>query len=63
MTNCRSDSLIFVTITKDQVQTLKCVGVYLPSPVFLIGQLCVAFSRASSFDDFLLELLNGIDSV
>jgi hypothetical protein len=51
MTNCLSDSLIFVTVTKTQEQALQWVGICLPSPIFSSGQLCVAFSRASSFDD------------
>jgi hypothetical protein len=45
-----------VTITKAQGQTLKYVGIYLLSPVFPVGQLRVAFSRASSFDDVFVGI-------
>ena len=34
-----------MTIDKEQVQTLKAMGLYLPSPVFSHGQLHVALSR------------------
>jgi hypothetical protein len=35
---------------------LKCVGIYLPSPVSSHGQLCVAFSQSSSFDNIAVAI-------
>jgi len=37
-----------MTISKSQGQTFNRVGVYLPRPVFTLGQLHVALSRVSS---------------
>jgi len=39
---------VAMTINKCQGQTLKHVGVYLPTPIFLYSQLYVAISRVTS---------------
>ena len=37
-----------MTINKSQGQSLDTVGLYLPTPVFSNGQLCVAISRVTN---------------
>lgn len=49
-----------MTINKAQGQTLDCVGIYLPQPVFSHGQLYVAMSRVRSFKNLKIQILpNG----
>jgi len=37
-----------MTVNKSQSQTLKAVGIFLPRPVFVHGQLYVAMSRVGA---------------
>ena len=48
-----------MTIEKSQEQSFEKVGVFLPDPVFSHGQLYVAFSRARSFDDIKVSIIEG----
>ena len=47
-------SAFAMTINKSQGATLKKVGIYLNSPVFSHGQLYVAMSRVSAFEDITI---------
>ena len=42
-----------------QGQSFEKVGVFLPEPVFSHGQLYVAFSKARSFDDIKVSIIEG----
>jgi hypothetical protein len=48
-----------ISINKSQGQTLKKVGVYLPTPVFTHGQLYVALSRCTDEKNLQVLILNG----
>jgi hypothetical protein len=48
-----------MTINKAQGQTMSCVGVYLPEPVFSHGQLYVGFSRVGSPDAIKVLVKGG----
>jgi len=48
-----------MTINKAQGQTLSCVGLYLPEPVFGHGQLYVALSRCSDPSRLKVLIKNG----
>lgn len=47
-----------MTINKSQGQTLSCVGLFLPRPVFTHGQLYVALSRVKSIHGLKILLKN-----
>ena len=48
-----------MTINKAQGQTLNQVGIYLPQPVFAHGQLYVALSRVTSYQNIKVLIDNS----
>jgi ATP-dependent exoDNAse (exonuclease V) alpha subunit len=48
-----------MTINKSQGQTFKKIGIYLPKPVFLHGQLYIALSRVGCKDSIRIMIKNG----
>ena len=48
-----------MTIHKSQGQTLKKVDLYLPAPVFALGQLYVALSRVGSPKDLSVYIVES----
>ena len=50
-----------MTINKSQGQTLSRVGIYLPEPVFVHGQLYVSFSRVTSHQNIKVLIGNKED--
>ena len=47
-----------MTINKSQGQTLNTMGLYLPKPVFVHGQLNVAFTRVTSQDGIKVFIID-----
>jgi len=56
---CPIQLAFFITINKAQGQTLDCVGIYPPEPVFSHRQLYAAMSRARSFENGKIQTRNG----
>jgi hypothetical protein len=54
-------SAFAMTINKAQGATLKYVGIYLPEPVFSHGQLYVAMSRVSAFENMFIATNQEIE--
>jgi ATP-dependent DNA helicase PIF1 len=54
-----------MTINKAQGQSIKYVGLYLPDPVFIHGQLYVGLSRVTSSENIRVYApeKGGLDSV
>jgi ATP-dependent exoDNAse (exonuclease V) alpha subunit len=52
-----------ITINKNQGQTLKNVGVYLPSQVYSHGQLYVVISRVTSSANIKIFSGQGLDGL
>jgi ATP-dependent DNA helicase PIF1 len=48
-----------ITINRSQGQSLNTVGIYLPEPVFVHGQLYVAFSRVTSYQHIKVLMDDG----
>jgi hypothetical protein len=48
-----------ITINKAQGQTFKHAGIYQPLSVFPTGQLMVAFSHSSSYDNIAAASTDG----
>ena len=50
---------MLLSIEKSQGQSFGKVGVFLPESVFSHGKLYVVFSRAHSFDDIKVSIIEG----
>jgi len=58
-----AQSRFCMTINKAQGRTLKCAGIYLPSPVFFHGSCMWHFPDPLHLTTSLLQLLKGTDKV